>query len=87
MKKPVTRYKIPISECVFTFLKTQGTKGATAREIAESVWETLGPNVPLSSIYSVLYGRLEGAKGHYYPLFERIEKDGKNKYRLIKTKK
>lgn len=77
------RYKIPISECIVTYLSGRGRNGATSRQIADHVWSVLGDRVPLSSIYSVLYGRLPGAKGAYNALFERLESEGNSKYRLI----
>ena len=68
------------------FLQVQGRKGATATEIRHAIWEALGDDVPNSSIYSVLYGRLPEAKGNYKPLFERFLQDEIVRYRLIVQK-
>lgn len=79
----VRKYRISISQCVVNFLSAKGAGGATAGEVCDEVWSVLGDGVPSSSIYSVLYGRLPGAKGKYRALFERVFSGDQNRYRLL----
>lgn len=81
----VRKYRISISECIVKFLREQGVRGATAGEIRNAVWEELGDEVPVSSIYSVLYARIPGAKGDFKPYFERFSTGEQNKYRLLRS--
>jgi len=81
----MTRYRMPISKCIIDFLQERGSAGATAGEICQKVWEILGEDVPNSSIYSMIFSRIPGAKGNYTPLYERFEAKGQNRYRLLKT--
>lgn len=77
------KYKISIADCIVAVLKKKGRQGATAPEIFEAVRKELDPAVPKSSVYSVLYARIPGAKSKFLPRFERFQYRDENKYRLL----
>lgn len=72
-----------ILQCIAEYLSGCGSKWASASDVCEAVRESLG-EVPVSSIYSTLYGPLPGAKDGYRPLFERQIRKNQNVYRLLK---
>ena len=70
-------------EIIHRFLSKKGQRGATLAEIYAEVRCQLGADVPDSSVRSVLYKRLPGAKGKYRSRFTRLSTPGGNRYRLL----
>lgn len=80
----VRRYEVSISTCMVDFLRSRGRAGASPQEIYEAVQKRLREEVPVSSVYSVLYARIKGANSDYRPVFERFQVGKQNRYRLLK---
>lgn len=72
-----------ISQSIAACLKGTGTDGATLAEIYAAVHAAIG-DYKDTSVRSVLYKRLPGAKSNYRPMFERFSKNGETRYRLLK---
>lgn len=71
-----------VTESIAAFLKVRGHTGATLSELYEIVRTSTGP-VADTSIRSVLYKRLIGAKSRYRPMFERFSMGEETRYRLL----
>ena|SRR2546422_11630432 len=69
-----------LADAIIAFLATTGEAGATLPDIYAAVRADLGPQVRDTSIRSVLYMRLHGAKGKYKPRFARARVEGKYRY-------
>ncbi len=73
-----------LADAIIAFLATTGEAGATLPDIYAAVRADLGPQVRDTSIRSVLYMRLHGAKSKYKPRFERARVAGKYRYKLFR---
>jgi hypothetical protein len=72
-----------MTDALRDFLATKDEQGATLAEIYAAVHADLGDNIIDTSIRSILYKRLAGAKGKYKPYFERRIVNGKYQYKLL----
>ena len=73
-----------LADAIIAFLATTGEQGATLPDMYAAVRADLGPQVRDTSIRSVLYMRLHGAKSKYKPRFERSRVEGKYRYTLFR---
>jgi hypothetical protein len=73
-----------LADAIIAFLATTGEAGATLPDIYAAVRADLGPHVRDTSIRSVLYMRLHGAKSKYKARFERWQVEGKYRYKLFR---